>query len=173
MATGEQTTSVTPRSWRAAQTPTTSTSASERADLVEVHVVGRRAVQGALDLGQGREGVVGVAVHVGGQPARRRVGQQVSDGGPRAVVVAFAGGGDDGAGGGDAARRTGSTSRAHPSTPSVPTAVRTDAEVGAGVEQGAEEHVAGDAGEAVDPGRPRRGLRAGHLTSRSTALAAP
>ncbi len=46
------------------------------------------------------------------------------------------------------------------------------AEVGAGIEQRTQRHVAGDAGEAVKPGDGLR-RRAGHGNSRAIAQAAP
>jgi hypothetical protein len=137
----------------------------EAAHLVEVDLLGRTAVQPALDLGQRGEGGEGPGRH----PFRQTgLGDQAGDVGRGANDAGLLGP-DVGLGGGDAAPE-------HRLDLQLPALDRELAEqaadlvrVGAGVDERAQRHVAGDPREAVEPGdRP-----GGHFSILSTALAAP
>ena len=65
-------------------------------------------------------------------------------------------------------RSTGSASSSQPSTGSRPSRARTSSRSAPASTSDAQRHVAGDAGEAVEPGDVRA-----HLSIRSTAQAAP
>ena len=168
VATGLAWTSSTSSSSSAAHVPTTSTMASSAADLVEVHLLGRAPVQAALGLGERAEG---------GERARSRtrsgrrasvdqaadVGRGAHDGGVLGVHVDLR------------ARRCRRAARARPRASQPPTrqplAQLADlVEVGAGVDQRAERHVAGDAGEAVEPGDGHVSTGVGHVVAASPAI---
>ncbi len=140
----------TSSSSRAAQVPTTSTMASRPPTFVEVHLVGRAPVEPALGRRQGLErGLRPLADAVreaGLLPRGRRCADAVPDHGGLARR--------------GRALRGGDAAPQHRLGLEIPTASRGGAghhgahlvDVGTGVEQRAERHVAGHAGEAVEPG---------------------
>ena len=121
---------------------------------------GRPAVQPALDLGQAGEGGQGPLAGPLGQPG---FGDQADDVGVGADHLGVPGpDADVGAGqAGSEHRMPRASSRRRAGRP-APVDL---GEVGAGVDQAAERHVAGDAGEAVPPGEGR------HRPVRSAGLA--
>ena len=118
----------------------------EGADLVELDVLRIDAVDGALDLGEAPN--VARARSRTRSAGRPRSGASISRqvrrgrGPPSATTTA-------------GSRTTAAPRRRRrattPGTASPPIAAAPSAKVGAGVEEGAEQHVAGDAGEGVHP----------------------
>ncbi len=118
-----------------------------RADLVELHIVGRDTVDGALGFGELGEDTVGALAHPVGE---RGVGEQLPDGPHRSVLVPVRGVGDDGLGRGDPAP-LGALERQRVAVQAEAVERRGDlGGVGAGVDQRAEQHVAGHPRGAVD-----------------------
>ena len=115
---------------------------------MEVDLVGRGAVQPALDGGQPFEDGWRRGADSGAALPRRG-----ASGCPRSGVVGVVLGACDGPSVAcRPARWTVSVLSSHPSTPRPVDAGPDGVEVGTRVEQRAEHHVAGDAGEAVEPG---------------------
>ncbi len=137
------------------------------ADLVEVHLVDRTTVQRRLNGGQRVERGQGSLRDPVGQG---RLGDERGNGAvcPDNHVVPA----DDGACAGDAAAQRVLESQVPPRQIEPAEQASHLVRVGSCVDQGAERHVAGDAGKAVEPGDRRAGgLR--HGSSRAIAQAAP
>jgi hypothetical protein len=145
---------------------------------VEVDLIDRLAVQAPLGLGERPEHGMGAVAHTVGKPGLVEHGGDV------------AGGADDVGGLGDDVRLgPGDAVAQHRLGVEAPPTDRQAfadpphlAEVGAGVEQRTECHVAGDATEAVEPGDPASGVAGGAVgahrsvptgSMRDTAIAAP
>ena len=155
------------------------------ADLVEVDLVDRAAVEPSLHLGQRREGGQGPPGDPLGQPGLADQADDVGVGPHHHVVL----GAHHRPGGGDATPQH-RLDLEGPAPEGQPLEQGQHlVEVGAGIEQAAERHVPGDPGEAVEPGhRARPGppvdaparrrtsvttCDAGHGSIRATAQAAP
>ena len=136
----------------------------DRADLVEVDLVRRDAVDVALGLGEASERLVRACMGAGGE-----VGgvDELADGGPVAMDV-LVGGDDLDPGGADAVALR---ARVTMSTPSASQPVADGRLRGARVEQRAEEHVAGDARDRVDVEQPAH--EAAARAMRLATVAAP
>ena len=123
----------------------------EPADLVEVDLLRRATVEAALGVGQRREGGQRAGRHAVGQPGlldeRRDVRRRADDRGVLRVHVQL-GGRDPAAQHRLGLDRPAADRQALEQGPHL-------VEVGAGVDQRSERHVAGDAGEAVEPGEAR------------------
>jgi hypothetical protein len=122
----------------------------DAAHLVEVHLLGRAPVEAALGDGERREDGGAALLDPIGQPGLGDEALDVRGGAHHRGV-----GVDVDLGAGDAAAQNG----LHLQLPAVHGERRAGAhlvEVGAGVDQRAERHVAGDAGEAVEPGGGHR-----------------
>ena len=126
----------------------------EAADLVEVDLLGRPAVEASLGLGEGGEDGEGAAADAIGEPGLLDQGRDVGGRAHDRRLVGV----DVGLGRADAAAEHGLRLEAP--------AVHGEAldhgadlvDVGARVDERAEGHVAGDAGEAVEPGEPGHGM---------------
>ena len=148
------------------------------ADLVEVDLVDRPTVEGGLDLGQRREGGQRPRRHPGRQPGLLHQTHDVRVRAHHDVVLD----GDDGAAGGDTAPQHGLDLEGPPAERQSLEQAQDLVESGSGVDEAAERHVPGDAGEAVEPGdgpsrrRDRRDGAPGvdgHGSIRARAHAAP
>ena len=159
-ATGLARTSSTPSISRATQVPTMSMMASVAADLVEVDLGRRPAVEPALHLGQPGEG--------GQRPLAGPVGQAGLGDQPDDVGVGAHHLGVGRVHPDVGARQPGPQDRLGLEGPAADgqgdQLAFDQGQVGAGVDQAAEGHVAGDAGEAVPPGDGRHD-RPGCLTA--------
>ena len=137
-------------------------------DLVEVHLRRRPTMEPALDLGEQRERGDGAIAHTVGEPRLLEDAHHVGEGPDDAVAAHL----DDRPGGGDAVAKHGLEFE-RPSADREPVEQAFQlAKIGAGVDEAAQRHVAGDTGEAVEPGDPTAG-RAGHRRILATAQAAP
>ncbi len=136
----------------------------DRPDLVELHVVGGRAVHLRFDFGEHAERGLGAVTN-----SLRQIGgvDQLADRPVATVVVIIVERDNAGLGGGEAAAHD-VVERQVVSIEVEPTDdVGDHARVGAGIDQGCHRHVAGGAGKAVEP------RRSGHFIILAIAHAAP